>query len=316
MSGILPAKELPFECKKIPLRHWSFPPAIRALPASYKFKSWFRAVLVARKEHITKTDVIIVKMHTGEHILARQIASITGAKLIVLVQDKWREPPESEYIKTLKTAVKVFCVSKGLKRLIFDIAGVCADILFPIGEERLEADSVSNNRDSNHLLLGIAGGLDREYVSFATSFGFSVCAICDKVHEFTNVHFRPRFEKNIDALCFLKESCDILLVLQRPDQGDYLTYSFPSRFIDFAQTSLPIIVCAPENSNLGEYARQIGWSLFMNGMEDTYGRQKIVEKLSTVSGRYQASLETIQLASTDFNPNKIYQKLFDAIKQL
>jgi len=117
-------------------------------------------------------------------------------------------------------------------------------------------------------------------------------------------------------LYFLQSSCNVLLVFQRADQGDYLRYSFPSRFVDFVQTSLPIIVCAPERSNLAEYARSIGWTLLMSSPHDESGKSKIMQALNSVSGKKQTISETTQLALTDFNPNVIYGKLRDEIHKL
>lgn len=293
----------------VPLRHPGFVPPRRWLPGSAALNSLQKAWHMHRLLRLGPGDHVISCLHEREHVLARRLARLSGARLTCLLHDLWPKAAHEAVVKTLRRAGHVFAVSENLARLARDLGCASASLLPPIGEDPLPPP----RPPLPSAAVGIAGTLDSLYGQTALRFGLPVEAIGWKGPPLPGLRAVPRFPHNRDALLHLQGACRALLVYQNHRDEAYSRYSFPSRLVDFSQTGLPLLLVAPPDSNLGRWAAARGWRLWIRDEEDTASFHRLAKLLLDSVLWAEESAKVRALAEGEFNAGKIHQAFADAL---
>jgi hypothetical protein len=309
----------PFQLVKIPLRKWWFLPAKSRLLR--RVNCYQKARYIISKLQLRKKDIIICCVHTDDHLIARYMSNISGSMLISLLHDKWPVGyGESDVAKTLSASKAVMCVSEGLMDLAEKVADCKVVLLPPIGEDPFAPSAADHSYKKKS--IGLAGGLTTNALSVAKRFGFPLFVISDDVVIRSFVDNNrcgiavERTEKNRDALKLLRENCCATFVYIDPIFQDYATYSFPSKLVDFCQIGLPIVICAPESSQLGRWAAKRGWNLWMRLVDDV---EEICRIRSILENPilWKREAEIVQeLSRNEFSSRRIHLHLENAIQSL
>jgi len=117
-----------------------------------------------------------------------------------------------------------------------------------------------------------------------------------------NIEFLDSFKYNIEALEFVKKNASAFLVPWSCSKY-WGKLSFPSRFIEFAQLGLPVILFSTEDCALGSWAKKNQWKLFTSGQEIS----KIISALSKRKDWEFSALQSRKVARGEFNPVNIHR---------
>ena len=309
LSLVPPSPGYPLPQYSIPLRRPYFIPSRPWLPGSAAISQLQKALEVFLRLRIRSTDHILSCLHEREHPFARRLAQLARARLTCLLHDRWPDRDHDSVLKTLRRTHRVFAVSENLAQLARACSGVEAEVLPPIGEDPLPPPRFSAHRVS----VGLAGSLDSRYADLALRFGRPVLAVGWQGPAMTGLSAVPAFSANRDALVHLQENCAALLVCQNPADRRYCTYSFPSRFVDFSQTGLPLILVANPDSNLGRWAQAHHWRLWISDPSSDTAFSAITTALSDEVFWTAESQKSCALARGEFHADRIHAVLMKSL---
>jgi hypothetical protein len=308
-SGPIPPN-YPFPVLQVPARARFWPPHREGIPGSRLIRDILVRRYIERHLEIDKQDKICVCLHTREHVAARMVSKEHGVPLYCLVHDIWPEQSQDEIIKTLCQTSYVFAVSARLLEHCKKYGARAGEVLLPIGEEMIDNPKVMPPVDM--IVVGVSGSLDSTHIETAIRISDKVVVVGpDDVwkKQDPRVKFVPRITPNLDALTFLGEHCNALLIYTSFEVGSaYNCFAFPSKLIDFSQTGLPLILCAPEDSNLGQWAKQNNWVLWLKDINDGEQLASIKMRLRDYRLWSAESMKVRQLALTQFNPKLMHQQ--------
>ncbi len=294
----------------MPRRCWYFPPVRRWLPRSLKINHLLRANQLTRSLKLGPDDAILCCSHAEEPVIAAALARRSGASLHLLVHDLWSEERAAVFADAFGAAASVNVVTEELSAAVAARFGVVANVFLPIGEDPIPPPLVLPGQLPFSDRLGIAGSLPDSYIREALALGPAVFALGGSPEiASARLQCAPRLPDNREALLLLQNKCRALLVFQPDNDGSYSRFSFPSKFIDFAQTGLPIILKAPPHSPLGRWALSRQWATYISGDDDIDGLTR-ARKLFTDSAAWHAAADaTRSLASEEFSANRIQMML-------
>jgi hypothetical protein len=231
--------------------------------------------------------------------------------LYCIVHDIWPNQSRDEVKRTLCQASYVFAVSKPLLEQCKMSGARAGEVLLPIGAEIIN-DGKVRPLDKT-LVVGVAGSLDWTHIETAIRVADKVVVLGPNdvwKKEDARVEFVPRITTNLDAMKFLREHCNALLICGSIEANSaYNRFSFPGKLADFSQTGLPLILCAPEDSNLGQWAKQNSWTLWVEDMDAREHLASIKMRLRDREFWNSESLKVRQVALTQFNPGLLHRQI-------
>jgi hypothetical protein len=307
-SGDVPP-DYPFQVLQVPARRKLWPPHRDAIPGSRYIRDLLVARYIAQSINLTSRDKLVLCLHTREHVIARMLCRKYGAPLYCIIHDIWPQKHHNEIVATLRYAKHIFPVSNKLLDYSKRLGASAGEVLLPIGEGFITSEKQPR---SDSLVLGIAGSLNKASIEVGVRLADRVLVIGPTdawPKSDQKVQFVPRFEKNRDALSFLGANCTTLLVhVPSEANSEYSSFAFPSKLIDFAQTGLPLIICTPEETNLGKWASQNGWTLWLKHENDVETMAQIKSRLRNYQHWKVESIKVRQLAITQFSPESIHRQ--------
>ena len=118
---------------------------------------------------------------------------------------------------------------------------------------------------------------------------------------------QPFFPDNADALRFIAARASALTVMYPfGAEGAPLPTGFPSRFIEFSQLGLPILLAAPEGNPIRAWARRHRWPAHFDP-DDTLALQAHCAALGHKEGWESLASETRKAAEGEFDPDRIHR---------
>lgn len=305
--------DYPFKIERLDRRSRLWPPQRRWLPGSTNLRRWLQAQQLGRRLRLTPDDRLLICLHTDEHFLARQLSVSFGCPIVGILHDMWPDSVQPGLVDTMRRCSGVLAVSAGLARRARAHGARNVARMHPIGETFV---GTAQEPPAGELVLGVAGSMSADYVDVASRLADEVVALgaTPEMCAGRKVRPLPRFATNRDALSFLAATCHALVVYQTFDTTQaYLEYSFPSRLIDFAQTGLPIVICAPPGSSLGEWAQDHAWPLWLSSGDDQQQIENIRSKLLDPADWAAQCAIVTELARTEFSPDRIHEMLENAL---
>jgi hypothetical protein len=308
-GGDIPA-DYPLATLRIPTRMKFWLPHRDRVPGSRYVRDILITNYIERTIGIRRDDKICVCLHTREHIIARKLSKDHNVPFYCILHDIWPEAFHNEIVRSLQQAESILCVSQRLLDLCKGLGASGGAVMLPIGEEFIK--DVHLNPPKGCLKIGIAGSLDLRYVELGRCLAdeLVVVGFGDAIdRNKCNIRVISRFAVNRDALLFLAENCNALLVyIPFEIDAAYGKYGFPSRLIDFAQTGLPLIICAPRESNLGQWGEQNDWTLWLTDPNNIEELNAIRSRLYDQETWQAEAFKTRKIAMTQFNPEIIQSK--------
>jgi hypothetical protein len=242
--------------------------------------------------------------------LARELSRLSGAPLTCILHDLWPGSENRDAPRTLRQARSVLAVSENLAALARTFAPGRVERMPPLGEDPLPPIKPPTGA----LRIGVAGTLNPAYVEVATRLCRPVLALGWAGDIPPGVETRPFQPTNLDALRLLQRECRALLIYQSPRDGDYARYSFPSRLVDFVQTGLPVVIVAAPDTNLGRWAGEHQWPLWVPDETSGAAFKDIARRLDDETEWREASRRAQALAQGEFNADRIHRILVTALQ--
>jgi hypothetical protein len=286
----------------VPVRGW--------LPFSRTINRRQKAAHLVRTLKLGPADRLISCMHAREHALARELSRLSGAPLTCILHDLWPGSENRDAPRTLRQARSVLAVSENLAALARTFAPGRVERMPPLGEDPLPPIKPPTGA----FRIGVAGTLNPAYLEVATRLGRPVLALGWAGDIPPGIETRPFQPTNLDALRLLQRECRALLIYQSPRDGDYARYSFPSRLVDFVQTGLPVVIVAAPETNLGRWAGEHHWPLWVPDETSDAAFKDIARRLDDETEWREASRRAQALAAGEFNAARIHSILVAALR--
>jgi hypothetical protein len=317
-------------------RRWWWPP-YRQRPAALR---WVRLRLLAREvaEAGPTPDAILAYVASHSDFSARlatHVAEVTGAPLHFLVHDDPTAFPAArgrearlwrDYAAILQPADACWFVSPELADR-FPALGERRRLLYPIPEGWSQPATWAQRAGgpprvyyAGHLwpeqlpLLGrvaqrtrAAGG---EFVVIARDSA-GVQAWCRT----TGARWQAPFASNAEVLGHLAAAAAAVVVSYADtiDAMPWCATSFPSKLVEYCHLGLPIAIIAPPGSAVARWARRTGFPAVFPP-EDLAPLQAWIAGLKDQRDWEQRAAASLQLARTEFDPERIQAELANALQ--
>jgi len=197
-----------------------------------------------------------------------------------------------------------------------------SSVLLPISDNH-NLSREDNDNIKERLVIGVAGrvhknhikGLDQLATVLNNLDGSLKIVTFDRHEELlrlaskhSNVELIEFFSTSKECLSFLSKSCSCLLVYY-PEIGEqeWIKTSFPSKFLEYVQTGLPILVVAPSATSIYTWLQSRDISI----MFETFQDERFVSflrKLKSNDTWDHYSDISVQLAESDLNPHIIHEQ--------
>jgi hypothetical protein len=320
-----------------PMRKWWWPPYRQSSPLLESLRAFAIAQFVKkelRRRDLPSPRVVLTNLWSYFARAAAEFSKITGARLITLLHDQqefWAES-QTEY-KMCRDRVSMVARQStflgAVSQPLLDAYGLAppnAHLLLPIPGE-IQYVQVTETERPREFIIGHAGSLHEfQYENLSllahclSKLGGKLLLICPStnpthlklVERFSNIISVEFFKENESAISHLAENCAGLLVSYSFSSAkqQWATSSFPSKFLEYCRTGLPVLLLAPEESATGRWAKENAWSLFMSALDEDLLDQKL-EYLRHSDNWSREAARTRQLASSEFSAATIHQTLLD-----
>lgn len=316
-------------------RRWWWPP-FRPRSASLR---WLRLRLLAREAvaRMPAPDVILCYLaaHSGFSAeLATHVAQVTGAPLHILVHDDVAAFPAArgremqlrrEHENILRGATACWFVSPELAACFPAVANR-QRLLYPMPEGwdrpavwREDIAVRPRVYYAGHVwpeqlpLLGriahAASAADGELVVMARS-----SPALRTLSERARVTLQSPFATNREALAHLVSGAAAVLVsyADNVDEMPWCATSYPSKLVEYSHLGVPIVIVAPPDSAVGNWARRVGFPGFFTPHDDA-GLQTWLAGLRDRRTWEERSAHSLRLARSEFDPTRIQAELANAM---
>lgn len=316
---------------KLPARRWWWPPFRPATPwlASLRAVAWRRELAGA---DVPRADAVVTVCWGSMSWLAASVARAADAPLVVIVHDWWRETGSEADARIGRqccaAATRVFAVSTEMQAALRDECGRDIDVLYPLPAARhlpfatwrpaFGAPAVAHvgtlQPYHEEFLAGLAARL--------ASLGGRLLLLCPLdnptaaalARRCSNLLQQDFFPDNADALRWVATHASALVVMYRQgiDAAGRVPTGFPSRFVEFAQLGLPILLAAPAGNPIRRWATQRAWVGHCDPGEGS-AHEHWIHSLADARSWSLLAAQTQAAATTDFDPEQIHAKFSDAL---
>lgn len=313
-------------------RRWWWPPFRSNLP----WLIGIRCRLIAKElvsRMVNRPDVISTVLNGVHAEVASAVAEELGVPLVAFFHDQpmvWgdffggRAFAEKLTKDVLLKTNRCYAVSASLVEKANSIRSGCAKLLLPIPSEvnvknvSWRADFVRPHFYVIGSLYGVESTLERASeeiqklggkLTVICSPSQSNAAIRESYGKIQNITFLPAFATSDECVRHLVLEAAAILV-PYPTEFDaasaFLRDSFPSRLVQFAQSGLPIIICARAEYAVVKWAKELDWKglvvLDSNENWKLLGEVANAEKWSDLSGQVR------RFARASFSPEEIHRE--------
>lgn len=135
-----------------------------------------------------------------------------------------------------------------------------------------------------------------------------------KLQKYSNYDRIPFFDNSINALRFAITEASALLVFYglEPKDNVFGMDSFPSRFVEFVHTGLPIICIAPEESEFYRFLAKENWPLLFTN-RNIEALKPAIQSLKKKEVWEICAEASLMLKEKYFDPAKIHQQFLNII---
>lgn len=137
-------------------------------------------------------------------------------------------------------------------------------------------------------------------------------ALLEKLAADGELDWRPLIPGNREALHWLRENADFLLVSYPPDtsQQPWVRSSFPSKFVEYLHLALPVLVTAPEDSAIWRWCQRHGWTSVFHPLDEV-SIEGFLRDIGDEIGWRRRCAESLRFARQHFNAESIHARLED-----
>ncbi|AFZ36139.1 hypothetical protein Sta7437_2608 [Stanieria cyanosphaera PCC 7437] len=316
----------------LPKRRWWWPAFRKHLPLSLKIRIHCWEWECKNNLKNTKISAILADYWDDYSLLAAFLSKKWNIPLSLIIHDQpelWAasKKQELEIAKRTKLVInqaqRIWCVSQELADAYRLNLNPKTRILLPISNGNflgLCAEKQPSNLNKE-FVIAHAGSLHPfQYENFKQ------IALClQKINgvflliaeqenptvkklqqQFDNIKHYPTFKSNTEVMSFLAKNAHCLLVSYSFDlnQQPWAATSFPSKLVEFAHLKIPILILAPLNTAISNWAINNNWLGYVSSLEETE-LIDILNKIKDEETWLKMAKQSTRLALTKFNPDLI-----------
>jgi hypothetical protein len=327
-----------WRCIVLPRRRWWWPPCRTTLTPLHAIRLRLMRREVSRALGGECPDVILTQLYLRFPLLAAHCSAAWNVPLGVFVFDErevWEENLRErarlalESSVVLQAARRVWAVSEEMRDAYINQAGSGGaakfSVLRPIPQGGVEKGATWNERFARRPVIAYAGSLHdfhlpslRTVAGALASLNGELLVICDETNaalralrrECSNVR-QQDFLPQDELVPFLAREASAALVAYAfdPEAQPWSRCSFPSKFLEFVHSGLPVLLLVPRDTAIHNWAMANGWDGLIDGM-DVEAVSVYVKRLTAVDGWCALANQSGAIAGGEFDPARI-QKQFE-----
>ncbi len=319
----------------LPTRRWWWPPVRTEIPGllDIRLHCWDLECQHLLKER--KPSAILTVLWDFYSLFAARLSKKWEIPLSVIVHDQWDMWTTSEkernliiqYTNTvLNQASRIWAVSPEL-RDVYKLKDKKSSILFPIPEKTFQAFSEWQDHFHANPVVAYAGSLHPFQISIFLQIAFQLEKINgtlliiaspqnpvlrEILLKHKNVKYKEPFPTNKEVINFLKENASCILVPYSLDitQQPWAINSFPSKLVEFVHLGLPVLIVAPPDTALSNWAKQHNWLSYLENIENQ-NLFDILQKMTQKEIWKKMAYQSQKVATNEFNSD-IIQSQFES----
>lgn len=316
---------------QIPSRRWWWLPYRPHSPQLRLIRFWYWQRECERIFQQERPTVILTVLKDIYSIFSAYLARAWGIPLHVILHDQeeiWETKRGEKYglikqngLSVLNQATKIWTVSEELGNAYPLRNPAKISTLFPIPEGRKQGFIEWRQQFSDAPVLAYAGSIYPSQIDHLQKIAFALekingtlllvvardrPGVSELIASCPNVEYQPPFSKNADAINFLATKASCLLVPYPFDLAEHpwAITCFPSKLVEFSHLGLPILVLAPSDTSLGNWAIQQAWKCYLDCMDEAK-LLLILQQLSSQKTWIEMAQQSQAVACEPFNPAHI-----------
>lgn len=193
------------------------------------------------------------------------------------------------------------------------------------------SDKLVSKPPQKRLIIGFAGSIYTSYFPLFELMAKTLEQLGGELHIITdnvkrvysnlkvdeNIKVIKSFEDSTEALNYLVANCSVIFCgyPDKLDEMPWIETCFPSKFVEFIHSGLPIILSGPANSSLSKWAKKNDWQLFVKDLSQKSLYQLFMKLRDT--DFYERNIQqSIFFSQTVFNPKNIQHQFESSISEL
>ena len=320
----------------LPHRRWWWPPCRSTTSSMYDLRlNLLRRELQNRLKN-WRPDLLVTQLYRRYPLLASHCAKAWQAPMGVFVFDErevWESDPSeravlrNESATVLNSASHTWFVSGQMRDAYRDVLEQTSleqtSLLRPVPSAFESRFADWNTTSQSRTTIAYAGSLHGFHIPALEAVANALHAvhgellvICEQgnttLRKLQSRHENVRhhgFLHQEALIPFLKKNATAALVAYAFESGaqPWSRCSFPSKFLEFAQTGLPVLLLTPPDTALHAWAKENKWQ----GLFEDPGDELIAKYIAELTKRERWSLlakQTQDAASGEFNPDTIHSQ--------
>lgn len=275
----------------LPDRKWWWPPCnfYNKVSLNIRFWLWYKYLQsILNKKYCSVLTIIPDNIA----IFAAYTSKKMGVPLSVIVHDEWElnatNEKETSFIKHYKNYIfkiskMVWTVSNQMTEKYQNLVGGNINLLYPIPDGKTKFIDWKDSFKGNPI-LAVAGGFEKDHLNCFIEISNQLKKINGKflvvrnenndqvafnnfVNSCDNLILVDQFDKNTEVIEYIRNHASAFLI---SFVGDYKwsELSFPSKFIEFSHIGLPMLIIAPKETPLSEFAKKKNWYSYYDDLND------------------------------------------------
>ena len=319
---------------EIPNRRWFWPPFRQSIGVLYAIRVRLIArYVMANVSFDNVTHILSTPMGMYSEV-ARRVSKRLRIPLVIIHHDQeeiWSASPSSVARSVHRTRLAlidariVLSVTEELPKT-YGCAPEKIRLLRPIPGATVCRKIAANPPSADVVYAGSIFQFHFDFLvricAILSEFGAILYIICDNDNpivkslqiEARNVKIVPLFKTNDEAIEFVSQKRASFLVLysEKIEIQPWSRTSFPSKFVDFCRSFVPILIFSPEDTAIFKWCQDRAWPTFSSKYDEASLR-KILSAIADPVQWNVLAAKTAELASGEFCPDVIQKELVDAL---
>lgn len=282
-------------------------------------------------------DLILTLSMDYYWYLAYRLSKSLDIPLELVLHDRWEATTlvriairlYPQFKKVYQYAQHRFCISPSMESYYYNQLSMHGDILYPISRKKAISCSLARNKKPltvvffgniwYHLptLIDLAHLLSKQNIELVIFSNRNLEFFQSRGLKTSNVTAHVFWEEHDDLLNWCQENVDILYLPMHFDnyQKQEIQCSFPSKIADYTSLGLPVIIHAPRNSSVVEFAAMNAGYPFAevvtSDSEDELAAA--IDRLTDVEYRKRLGRNSLYIWHQFFDPEVVRKSFFEKL---
>jgi hypothetical protein len=325
----------------LPKRRWWWPPLRDKIPLSLAMRLHCWKWECKNKLKGKKVTAILADYWDNYSLLAAFLSKQWQIPLSLIIHDQpelWAnsEQQKIEIAKRTKFVVnqaqRIWCVSPELADAYQLSSNPKMSVLFPIPNGNFSNLFSQKKSLNEEFVIAHAGSLHP--FQFDNLKTLAIClgkingvlllitqrdnpVVIKLIQKFDNVRQCEPWENNTQAMSFLAKNADCILVSYSFESHQQLwaKTSFPSKLVEFSHLNIPILILAPPNTAISNWAINNNWLSYVSSLKEA----KLIDILNKIKHKKtwcKMAEQSKQMALNKFQPDIIQAQFQSEIARI